>query len=60
MTYLVDTNWLVSFFNGRAQAVELIEQLTPQGISISIITCGEIYEGFEVTAHLPMTAEPLS
>lgn len=46
MTYLVDTHWLVSFLNGRTQAVELIDKLSSEGISVSIVVCGEVYEGF--------------
>jgi predicted nucleic acid-binding protein len=47
MTYLLDTNWLVSFLNGRAEAVELLEKRSLEGISVSIIVCGEVYEGFQ-------------
>ena len=46
MTYLVDTHWLVSFLNGRTQAVELLDKLSADGISVSMVVCGEVYEGF--------------
>ena len=39
MSYLVDTDYLVSFLNGRGQAVELLDRLAGDGISVSIITC---------------------
>ena len=48
MTYLVDTHWLVSFLNGRPQAVGLLQKLSEEGICVSVIVCGEVYEGFQV------------
>jgi len=60
MTYLVDTHWIVSFLNGRTQAVELFEQLAAEGI----IVCGEVYEGFydqpDAEARLAQFAQFLS
>jgi predicted nucleic acid-binding protein len=31
--------------NGRADAVALINQLLPDGVAISVLTFGELYEG---------------
>jgi tRNA(fMet)-specific endonuclease VapC len=45
MTYLVDTDWVADYLKGRQQAVQLLNGLAPQGLSISLITFGEIYEG---------------
>ena len=45
MRYLLDTDWVVSFLNGRRAAVELGATLATHGIALSIITLGEIYEG---------------
>jgi predicted nucleic acid-binding protein len=45
MTYLLDTDWVISFLNGRPEAVELVRHLADDGIAISIITYGEVYEG---------------
>jgi tRNA(fMet)-specific endonuclease VapC len=45
MTYLLDADWIISYLNGRRQAVELIEQLADDELAVSIIVVGEIYEG---------------
>src|SRR5438132_13976130 len=43
--YLIDTDWVVPFLKGRAEAQTLLNSLAPDGIAISLITYGEIYDG---------------
>lgn len=45
MTYLIDSDIIVGWLRGREHAVELLADLEPDGIAISVITYGEIYEG---------------
>ncbi|MBI4320686.1 MAG: type II toxin-antitoxin system VapC family toxin [Chloroflexi bacterium] len=45
MSYLLDADWVISFLNGRPNAVQLVEKLANRGLAISIITWGEVYEG---------------
>jgi len=45
MTYLVDTDRLASYLNGRPDAVALLSSLRQDGLAVSIITYGEIYDG---------------
>jgi tRNA(fMet)-specific endonuclease VapC len=45
MGYLLDTDWIISFLNGQRYAVELVGELASEGIYVSVITWGEIYEG---------------
>lgn len=45
MTYLLDADWIISYLNGRPQAVELIETLADEGLAVSIIVVDEIYAG---------------
>ena len=45
MNYLVDSDWVADYLKGRQQAVDLISRLGEEGLAISIITFGEIYEG---------------
>lgn len=45
MNYLVDTDQVVDYLKGKPKAVELLINLLDKGLSISIITYGEIYEG---------------
>lgn len=48
--YLLDADWIISFLNGRRDAFELIERLADEGLAMSVITYGEIYEGVLSTA----------
>jgi tRNA(fMet)-specific endonuclease VapC len=45
MTYLLDSDWIISFLNGRAAAVDLVGELADEGIAVSVISCGDVYEG---------------
>jgi tRNA(fMet)-specific endonuclease VapC len=45
MTYLVDTDYIADYLKGYKAATTLLNSLLPQGISISIITFAEAYEG---------------
>ena len=54
MKYLVDSDWLIDALSGVAGASEYLEQLTADGIAVSIITHGEVFEG-EFAAPDPPT-----
>jgi tRNA(fMet)-specific endonuclease VapC len=45
VSYLIDTDWVVEHLKGRAPAVEVLPRLAPEGLAISLITVGEVYEG---------------
>ncbi|MGH2365989.1 MAG: type II toxin-antitoxin system VapC family toxin [Chloroflexota bacterium] len=45
MRYLVDTDWVAEYLKGRERAVQLLTSLARDGLAISLITFGEIYEG---------------
>ncbi len=45
MKYLVDSDWVVDYLAGKQQAISLLSSVWPDGIAISLITLGEIYEG---------------
>ncbi len=45
MKYLVDSDWVVDYLAGKQQAVSLLTSVWLDGIAISLITLGEIYEG---------------
>jgi tRNA(fMet)-specific endonuclease VapC len=45
MSYLVDTDRVASYLNGRPDAIELLSTLRHEGLAISLITYGEIYDG---------------
>jgi tRNA(fMet)-specific endonuclease VapC len=43
--YLVDSDWVADYLKGRVPAVSLLKRLAFEGLAISILTFGEIYEG---------------
>ncbi len=56
MTYLVDSDWVADYLDGRQPAVALLARLAPSGIAISLVTYGEIFEGIYY-GHDPKRAE---
>lgn len=50
MNYLVDTDWLINSFRGTRLATETISRLRTEGLAVSIITVGELYEGAMTSA----------
>ena len=52
MSYLIDTDWVAAFLKGRAIAVTFINSLASEGLAISLITYGEIYEGIYYGADI--------
>lgn len=45
MPYLVDTDWFIDYIAEERQAVELLEQLSADGIALSIVSYMESYQG---------------
>jgi hypothetical protein len=45
MIYLVDTDYIADYLKGYKAATTLLNSILSQGISISIITFAEAYEG---------------
>ena len=45
MRYLVDSDWLIDAFTGIPAAVDLLAQLRDDGLAVSIISYGELFEG---------------
>jgi predicted nucleic acid-binding protein len=45
VTALVDTDRVADWLRGRPAAVRLLEELEPDGLAISLVTYGEVYEG---------------
>ncbi|HEY7062045.1 MAG TPA: type II toxin-antitoxin system VapC family toxin [Chloroflexota bacterium] len=53
MTYLLDSDWIISFLNGQPNSVDLVAELADDGIGVSVITCGEIFEGLLSASNTP-------
>ncbi len=45
MKYLVDTDWIIRHFRGNGPVARRLEELTPNGIGLSVVSMGELYEG---------------
>jgi tRNA(fMet)-specific endonuclease VapC len=45
ITYLVDTDWVVHYLNGRQDIVRRLDVLKHQGLGRSTVVRGELYEG---------------
>ena len=45
MKYLVDTDWIAAYLKGRHPFQQVLTELAADGLAISLITYGEIYEG---------------
>lgn len=57
--YLIDTNIIVYALTGQEWATELLLALSPFGISISIVTYGELYQGSYYASDPPAALEGL-
>ena len=45
IAYLCDTDWTIEYLNGSDDASRLFSSLADDGLGISIVTYGELYEG---------------
>ena len=45
MAFLIDADWVIDALGARRGAFAAVHALAPQGVSISRVTIGEIYEG---------------
>ncbi len=45
MSCLVDTDWIIDGLRGRPEALAALEERRDEGLGVSIITLGEVYEG---------------
>ena len=45
MNYLVDTDWIIDALAPMPSALDALDKLASDGMAVSIITLGELYEG---------------
>lgn len=43
--YLVDTDWVIHYFNGQQAITQRLQALQPDGLALSIVSLAELYEG---------------
>ncbi len=57
MKYLIDSDWLAEYLKGRKEALDLLATLEANGLAVSLITFGEIYEGIYYGPNPPSHEE---
>lgn len=57
MTYLIDTDWVADHLANRPAATRLLASQIDDGIVISLVTYGEIYEGILYSIRRSQTLE---
>ena len=45
MRYLLDTDWVIHYLNGHPEIVPRVQELSAEGIGLSLISLAELYEG---------------
>ncbi len=43
--YLIDSDWIIEALNGQERITRKLEELAPEGLYISAIAYGEVYQG---------------
>jgi tRNA(fMet)-specific endonuclease VapC len=43
--YLLDTDWVIHYLNGRADIVEEVDRVRTDGLALSVVSLAELYEG---------------
>ena len=51
MRFLIDTDWVIHFLNGKPGVVDNVQRLEPEGIGISIVSLAEVYEVIFTSRH---------
>ncbi len=44
-SYLVDTDWAIHYLNGKTEIVEKLRSLEEKGLTVSVVSLAELYEG---------------
>jgi tRNA(fMet)-specific endonuclease VapC len=45
VSFLVDTDWIISGLGGRPAALQLLASLRSQGLAVSVVTVAEVLDG---------------
>jgi tRNA(fMet)-specific endonuclease VapC len=43
--YLVDTDWVIHYLNGRSNVVHQLQQFSREGLALSVVSVAELWEG---------------
>ena len=45
LRYLIDTDWVIHYLNGRPAIARRLHELPPEELSLSVVSLAELYEG---------------
>jgi tRNA(fMet)-specific endonuclease VapC len=45
MNYLIDTDWVIDHLNEVESVTQRLHELAPEGLALSVVSLGELYEG---------------
>jgi tRNA(fMet)-specific endonuclease VapC len=45
MNYLIDTDWVIDHLNQVESVTARLHELAPEGLALSVVSLGELYEG---------------
>lgn len=45
LRYLVDTDWVIDYLNGRREIVRKLSEFQAEGIGLSVVSLAELWEG---------------
>jgi tRNA(fMet)-specific endonuclease VapC len=45
MSYLIDTDWVIDHLNQIESVTARLHELAPEGLAMSVVSLGELYEG---------------
>ena len=51
MRYLVDTDWIIDGISGIPAALDMLSRLAVEGVTISIVTLGEVFVRTDVESQ---------
>ena len=60
MSYLIETDRAVDWWNRQSEARDLLNMLMPEGLRMSLISYGEVYEGVYYGRDRPLRFEVFS
>jgi tRNA(fMet)-specific endonuclease VapC len=59
LRYLIDTDWVIHYLNGRDDIVRRLDELQREGLGVSVISLAELYEGIDYSTDPEGNAQDL-
>ena len=59
MRFLIDTDWSIQCLHGVDQVIDRVDEMSSQGIGLSVISLAELYEGVLYSANRKRDEEAL-